>query len=69
VCVCVCVCLCVCVCVLGWIAAARVEEVAGKLAAARQIIAQGCEECPQSADVWLEAARLNVRVPPPVTRA
>ena len=37
------------------------EEVAGKLAAARQIIAQGCEECPQSPDVWLEAARLNVR--------
>jgi len=31
------------------------------MAAARQIIAQGCEQCPQSADVWLEAARLNVR--------
>jgi pre-mRNA-processing factor 6 len=44
----------------GWIAAARLEEVAGKLAQARAIIAKGCEECPKSEDVWLEAARLNV---------
>ncbi|TPX46979.1 hypothetical protein SeMB42_g03012 [Synchytrium endobioticum] len=43
----------------GWIAAARLEEVAGKLAVAREIIAKGCEECPKSEDVWLEAARLN----------
>ena len=43
----------------GWIAAARVEEVAGKLVQARKIIAQGCEACPESEDVWLESARLN----------
>ena len=43
----------------GWIAAALVEEVAGKMVAARKIIAQGCETCPESEDLWLEAARLN----------
>ncbi|KAJ1980509.1 U4/U6 x U5 tri-snRNP complex subunit Prp1 [Dimargaris xerosporica] len=43
----------------GWIAAARLEEVAGKLSQARATIARGCEECAQSEDIWLEAARLN----------
>ncbi|SPO44681.1 probable pre-mRNA splicing factor prp1 [Moesziomyces antarcticus] len=43
----------------GWIAAARVEEVAGKMSSARKIISQGCEHCPRSEDIWLEAARLN----------
>ncbi|ORX89923.1 hypothetical protein K493DRAFT_288684 [Basidiobolus meristosporus CBS 931.73] len=43
----------------GWIAAARLEEVAGKQAQALSIIAKGCEECAKSEDVWLEAARLN----------
>jgi pre-mRNA-processing factor 6 len=43
----------------GWIAAARVEEFAGKLVQARKIIKQGYEACPDSEDVWLEAARLN----------
>ncbi|OZJ04338.1 hypothetical protein BZG36_02386 [Bifiguratus adelaidae] len=43
----------------GWIAAARLEEFAGKMTAARAKIAKGCEECPKSEDVWLEAARLN----------
>ncbi|EST05808.1 PRP1 splicing factor, N-terminal [Kalmanozyma brasiliensis GHG001] len=43
----------------GWIAAARVEEVAGKLSNARKIIQQGCDHCPRSEDIWLEAARLN----------
>lgn len=43
----------------GWIGAARVEEVAGRLAQARQLIAEGCEHCPHSEDVWLEAARLQ----------
>ncbi|XP_050366231.1 protein STABILIZED1 [Argentina anserina] len=42
----------------GWIAAARLEEVAGKIQAARQLIQRGCEECPKSEDVWLEACRL-----------
>ncbi|GFP78581.1 protein stabilized1 [Phtheirospermum japonicum] len=42
----------------GWIAAARLEEVAGKLQAAQNLIKKGCEECPKSEDVWLEACRL-----------
>lgn len=45
----------------GWIAAARVEEFAGKMVAARKVIRQGCEASPDSEDVWLEAARLHDR--------
>lgn len=43
----------------GWIAAARLEEIMGKLVTARELVAKGCDECPKSEDVWLEAARLN----------
>jgi len=43
----------------GWIAAARVEEAAGKTLQARRLIQDGCEACPGSEDVWLEAARLH----------
>lgn len=43
----------------GWIAAARLEEVAGKIQAARQLIQKGCDECPLNEDVWLEACRLS----------
>lgn len=43
----------------GWIAAARLEEFAGKIVAARNVIARGCEFCPKSEDVWLENIRLN----------
>ena len=43
----------------GWIAAARLEEFAGKIVAARNVIARGCEYCPKSEDVWLESIRLN----------
>lgn len=43
----------------GWIAAARLEEVAGRLAQARELIMKGCELCPGAEDVWLEAARLQ----------
>jgi pre-mRNA-processing factor 6 len=43
----------------GWIAAARLEEFAGKTVAARNVIARGCEMCPKSEDVWLESMRLN----------
>jgi len=43
----------------GWIAAARVEEAAGKTAQARKLIMEGCEVCPDSEDVWLESARLH----------
>lgn len=43
----------------GWIAAARLEEFAGKMAQARKIIQQGCDYCQKNEDIWLEAARLN----------
>ncbi|KAH0538116.1 hypothetical protein FGG08_005278 [Glutinoglossum americanum] len=43
----------------GWIAAARLEEYAGKIVAARNVIARGCEHCPKSEDAWLENIRLN----------
>jgi pre-mRNA-processing factor 6 len=43
----------------GWIAAARLEEVAGKMVPARSVIQRGCEHCPKNEDVWLEAMRLN----------
>ncbi|KAI9805281.1 MAG: hypothetical protein M1833_005734 [Piccolia ochrophora] len=43
----------------GWIAASRLEEVAGKIVAARNVIARGCEQCPKSEDAWLENIRLN----------
>lgn len=43
----------------GWIAAARLEEFAGKTVAARNLLAQAVEFCPKSEDVWLEAMRLN----------
>ncbi|KAK6584217.1 hypothetical protein PZA11_003947 [Diplocarpon coronariae] len=43
----------------GWIAAARLEELAGKTVAARSVIARGCEFCPKSEDAWLESIRLN----------
>ncbi|KAJ2987881.1 hypothetical protein NUW54_g9292 [Trametes sanguinea] len=43
----------------GWIAAARLEEHAGRMVAARKMIKQGCEQCPKNEDVWLEAARLH----------
>ncbi len=42
----------------GWIAAARLEEVAGKMSVARSLAAEGCRRCPKEEDVWLEAARL-----------
>ncbi|KAG9238431.1 putative Pre-mRNA-splicing factor prp1 [Amylocarpus encephaloides] len=43
----------------GWIAAARLEELAGKSVAARNVMARGCEHCPKSEDAWLENIRLN----------
>ena len=38
----------------------RLEEVTGKLQAARNLIMKGTEECPKSEDIWLEASRLMV---------
>ena len=43
----------------GWIALARLEEVAGKIVKAREIIRKGYENCSKKEDVWLEAVRLN----------
>ncbi|KAJ9667764.1 U4/U6 x U5 tri-snRNP complex subunit Prp1 [Coniosporium apollinis] len=43
----------------AWIALARLEEFAGKIVKARQIIAEGCARCPTSEDCWLENIRLN----------
>ncbi|KAJ5700009.1 hypothetical protein N7536_003022 [Penicillium majusculum] len=43
----------------GWIALARLEELAGRIVAARTLIAKGCELCPKSEDAWLENIRLN----------
>ncbi|KAK1936526.1 putative u5 snRNP-associated subunit [Babesia divergens] len=43
----------------GWIAAARIEELAGKMTNAREIIAKACQQCGDKEDVWLEAARLE----------
>lgn len=45
----------------GWIAAACVEEHAGRMVAARKLIKAGCERCPTNEDIWLESARLHVR--------
>ncbi|XP_071451634.1 pre-mRNA-processing factor 6 [Hetaerina americana] len=43
----------------AWIASARLEEVTGKVQAARNLIMKGCEVNPKSEDLWLEAARLQ----------
>lgn len=43
----------------GYVALARLEEVAGKIHTAKKVIARGCELCPRSVVVWEEAIRLN----------
>ncbi|KAH6643668.1 PRP1 splicing factor, N-terminal-domain-containing protein [Boeremia exigua] len=43
----------------GYVALARLEEVAGKLHTARKVIERGCEMCPKSRVVWEEAIRLS----------
>ncbi|EEA05028.1 pre-mRNA-plicing factor 6, putative [Cryptosporidium muris RN66] len=43
----------------GWIAAARLEELVGKLSVAREILLKGCQTCPRSEDIWLERIRLE----------
>ncbi len=47
---------------IGWIAAARLEEVTGHIQKARNLIFKGTEACPKNEDVWLEAVRLQVIV-------
>ncbi|KAN0018656.1 hypothetical protein ACTFIU_008585 [Dictyostelium citrinum] len=43
----------------SWIAAAKLEVLAGKIVDARKIIAQACKECPTSEEVWIENANLQ----------
>ena len=43
---------------MGWIAAARIEHLDGKIQEARNIINQACQELPNDEDIWLEAAKL-----------
>ena len=43
----------------GWIAAARVEELDGKVEAARSIMEKACNQFYDNEDIWLEAARLS----------
>ena len=42
----------------AWIASAGLEEITGKIQAARNLIMKGTESCPQSEEVWIEAIRL-----------
>ena len=50
----------------GWIAIARLHELGGKLVSARKLILKACDNCADSEDVWLEAARLH---PPDMARS
>ena len=43
----------------GWIAAARVEELDGKIQEARNIMTKACASFQDNEDIWLEAARLS----------
>lgn len=43
----------------GWIASARLEEKANKFQLAKNIIDEGCQECPRSDSVWLENIRIH----------
>lgn len=43
----------------GYVALARLEEVAGKVRQAKKIIQKACEMCPRSIVVWEEAIRLH----------
>jgi pre-mRNA-processing factor 6 len=43
---------------IGWISSARIEELDGKIDAAREIIGEACDKFPLNEDVWAEAARL-----------
>jgi pre-mRNA-processing factor 6 len=43
----------------GYVALARLEEVAGKIHTAKKVIMRGAENCPRSQVVWEEAIRLH----------
>ena len=46
----------------SWIASAKLEERSGLIPEARKLLLEGCENCPKSEDLWLEAVRLAVRI-------
>lgn len=43
----------------GWLGGARVEELDGKITAARLILEEACNRFPSSETIFLEAARLS----------
>uniref|UniRef100_A0A0K0FKK2 Pre-mRNA-processing factor 6 n=1 Tax=Strongyloides venezuelensis TaxID=75913 RepID=A0A0K0FKK2_STRVS len=43
----------------AWIAGARLEEIAGKMQLARNLIMEGADKNPKSEDLWIEAVRLH----------
>lgn len=43
----------------SWIASARLEEKCNRFQTAKNIISEGCQECPRSDDIWLENIRLH----------
>jgi len=43
----------------AWIAASRLEVIAGKVAQGRNLIMQGCEAVPLNEDVWIEASSIH----------
>ncbi|GFH06286.1 TPR_REGION domain-containing protein [Haematococcus lacustris] len=45
----------------GWVAIARLEELAGNFLEARKMLQEACERCPKSEDVWLEASRMYAK--------
>ncbi|SOV77956.1 pre-mRNA-processing factor 6, putative [Plasmodium sp. gorilla clade G3] len=46
----------------GWIAAARIEELAQRKDKAKEIIMKGCMVCSKNEDIWLEAVRLEEKL-------
>ena len=43
----------------AWLAASRLEEKDNNLKAAKKILEEACQQCPDSEDLWIEAARLE----------
>ncbi|EMS12388.1 pre-mRNA-processing factor, putative [Entamoeba histolytica HM-3:IMSS] len=44
---------------VGWIQSALIEESLGHLSAARKLIMEGTQKCPNSDEIWLQAIRLH----------
>lgn len=42
-----------------WLAASRLEEKDSNVKAAKQVLQEACLQCPDSEDIWIEAARLE----------